>query len=164
MKKYNFSVNLFDLLLPFNENIAIFSKVFERVEAFFARTLTNYWNFKKDGFMYCWGRRAPEAAELIINGGANQMKQGIFRKFIEFAWQPGSVASSRTPLRSLGFNSVRGPCRTKSFETNFSRYLKRRTSKTLWRCVRDHRTEKWKFFFIFHKYKFVKIFNFQKRI
>ena len=32
--------------------------------------------------------------------------------------------------------------RTKSFEPNFSRYLKGRTSKTLWRCVRDHRTEK----------------------
>ena len=28
-------------------------------------------------------------------------------------------------------------------EPNFSRYLKGRTSKTLWYCVRDYRTEKW---------------------
>ena len=45
-------------------------------------------------------------------------------------------------MRSLGFKSVRGPGRTKSFEPNFARYLKGRTSKKLWRCVRDHRTEK----------------------
>ena len=62
-------------------------------------------------------------------------------------WLPGSLVSmarSQTPLRSLGFKSVRGPGRTKSFEPNFSRYLKGRTSKTLWRCVGEHRTEKWK--------------------
>ena len=37
-----------------------------------------------------------------------------------------------------------GPGRTESFKPNFSRYLKGRTSKPLWRCVRDHRTEKMK--------------------
>ena len=52
------------------------------------------------------------------------------------ARQPDSVASSRTPLRSRGFKSLRGPGRTKSFKPKF---LKGRTSKTLWRCVRDHR-------------------------
>ena len=50
--------------------------------------------------------------------------------------------SSRTPLRSRGFKSVRGPGRTKSSELNFSHYLKGRTSKTLWRCVLEYRTEK----------------------
>ena len=50
------------------------------------------------------------------------------------------MTSSRTQFCSLGVKWF--PGRPKSFELNFTRYLKGRNSKTIWPCVRHHRTEK----------------------
>ena len=50
------------------------------------------------------------------------------------------MTSSRTQFCSLGVKWF--PGRPKFFELNFTLYLKGRNSKTIWPCVRHHRTEK----------------------
>ena len=113
------------------------------------KSIKFYEHFMNQAYRFIWKHSIPfwSSGVLLLVCHLSRMEYYVLTKKARGVLVKWQVLG--TPLRSLGFKSVRGPCRTKSLEPNFSRYRKGRTSKMLWRCVRDHWTEKMKMKYIF---------------